>query len=136
MASYDVFLNQLNSEIWEVTRGNQFNITTETRRLTQVEWSSVQRIMREHDIAVEPFNACMGFGCGIRLLEPPLYPGMTPRLLSAVTQVHLPPTEGRDRVGFDEGWERFREFFDTERNRELLTFCGIRHPRPKSYYEY
>ena len=138
MTAYPDDLQRLHKDIWRRTAPDRFGTRTavESRRLTEAEWIQVRVVLCEQPVAIQMINACFGFGCGIRVWDHPPFPGLPPELLLVVTKEHLPLSEGKDRVLFDEGWERLSPFSHNDENAERLRLLELPEPREKHHYEY
>ena len=143
--SHREFLQGLGDALWrrgkDITSGtltDRYGLTPhfEKRRLTEDEWQRVQDIIKEHGLGVQMINACMGFGCGIKLWEPPEYPCVPPAFMVTITQDHIPVAEGEPTPRFDAAWEVFHPLASTEENARLLEFMGIEALKAKVSYEY
>lgn len=101
----------------------------ETRPLTDDEMAGILGATTR--LIVEPHNACMGFGFGITLWVPPLFPGLECAYLISVTNRHISTT-----AGFDAGWEKFWPHVDTEQNRAWLAHHGFEPLKDRGSYDY
>jgi hypothetical protein len=134
-------LPALHESIWQTHRSHpgarfQRSWRSESRRLTVEEWDALKAFLPESGFFTQIHNACMGFGCGMSVFSPSIYPGTDPEFLLTVTKDHLPIPEGKDGTRFDDGWEAFTPFTHTPENVGILEFHEMEAPRSKSDYEY
>ena len=126
-------LKALQEKLWQehISPGRYGRIWySEARKVTFPEWESIKLAIKEHQLAVHMVNACMGFGCGIELYQPPQYPGLPAEYLIKITTGHFDMTFGEMWDGF------FYPLASTDRNAELLEICGLQQLRSRVYYEY
>jgi hypothetical protein len=127
-------LRQLHKKLWKKGMPDQFGRrrSLETRQITKTELSAVLEWVGRGNGFCEPHNACMGFGFGMSVWEPPAQPGVDPEHVITVTSGHIV----KDGPGFEKGWKILSPFTHSERNRQLLEYFDREAPRKKGYYEY
>jgi hypothetical protein len=132
-ASDKAFLEDLHERLWKSERGKALN----TQALVPEEWARVTELIQKYKLAVEMGNSDFGFAIAIHIYDDPLYPGIPPTLLCAVTQRHLPliGTLGNPD-GWNIAWDVFSAITHTRENKQRLKAMGLAAPRGKDYYEY
>lgn len=120
----------------------------EGRQLEVHELDAVKRAVVEHGLIVEPINACMGFGFGIRIYKgtPAHWPGMDPEkeYLCCITSRHLcfdraehsPFSENDKDRSFALGWRLLSPLSHSEANVDLLQQFGFDKPKDRDFYDY
>jgi hypothetical protein len=80
-------------------------------KLTKEELSTLDRIVKEHDITLEPVNTCMGFQVGFMTYreEDPIAPGIEPETTHYNVFLELQLPEG-------ENFETMKKRFDKKQN--------------------
>lgn len=121
-------LRKLHDEVWEKTSGPR-PMWVESRKIENEELLAIVRWAKDNDGICEPINACMGFGFGVRLWEPPTQPGLSPDFVLTVTSKHL-------ELKFEEGWRVLSLMTHNDRNEHLLKHFFDIPLQPKSHYEY
>ena len=142
------FVSELNIKIWKTTHDPYTHRAYQTwhneaRNLTDEEWDRVVDCVLKYDLAVEMINACMGFGCGIRIycrannVDYKWYPNN----IITITQNHIKSKDEEHQksyghMSFDEAWNKFSNLVDNEKNKRLLKEYGLPELKEKSHYEY
>ena len=136
------WLAKLQSELWE--RDTRDLLTT-ARRLTGEEFQRIQRLIGDEPLVTRMGTSNFGFKFCLDLYEHPVTPGVKPMFLLSISEKHLPPPSGLERVLADDGkkwdrsdfaWETFSRYTHSDLNRQWLDFYGWEAPKERRHYEY
>ena len=125
-----------------------YSVGHQKRRLTLEEWQRVESSIEERQLVVVMRTSSFGFNLGIDLVKPPPYPSLPITPIMAIAQKSIPEVLAY-KDGFKQGdkewnplnewnatWELFSKWAFTERNLDMVKFCGINMPLNKGAYQY
>jgi hypothetical protein len=134
------WLRMIQKDIWKTIPADPYVRWSKDRQEAKRQFtgSEIERIFKyidTHDLLVEMYNSCMGFGLGLSVYDMPNYPGADPVFVMAFNSDHIVCPQGTRK--FDHAWDILSPIALSRRNLRLHRYQFGKEPtQDRAHYDY